>query len=280
MKNKLLVLFAIFMIAGTGFAMARPTMDWITQGNGEFTGSIWVDKKIAMGVPIPTTAIDILTTTEDRPQLKLNSNARNGFLGMDVVSKGIPLGMLGGVTLTHTDQVLAGNIGLFAYDSAKGILLSLQKPTQTVKVNYADFDVLTIDPSNGYQLMHLEAPSNLNNPQLSMNNNDPNAASGISTWNEGKPIGTFMSYSRNSENETLKGKTVVMAHPQSNGVAIVADTYSGGIDFFTQGSRAQNLKMSITPTGDVKINSLAGEGNAFACLDSSGKLYRSAIACN
>jgi hypothetical protein len=32
--------------------------------------------------------------------------------------------------------------------------------------------------------------------------------------------------------------------------------------------------------GDLSINDLSGTGNAFACLDSTGTLYRSATACN
>jgi len=36
---------------------------------------------------------------------------------------------------------------------------------------------------------------------------------------------------------------------------------------------------SIDSGGNITINALSGSGNAYACLNSGGKLYRSATAC-
>ena len=39
-------------------------------------------------------------------------------------------------------------------------------------------------------------------------------------------------------------------------------------------------KVRFTSAGDVKINKLAGSGNAYACVNANGQLYRSAAACS
>jgi len=49
----------------------------------------------------------------------------------------------------------------------------------------------------------------------------------------------------------------------------------GVISFY---SNAQE-RMKVDTSGGVTISALAGTGNAYACIDSTGKIYRSATAC-
>ena len=44
------------------------------------------------------------------------------------------------------------------------------------------------------------------------------------------------------------------------------------------GGRAE--RMRITSTGEVNIKNLAGTGNAYACINASGTIFRSATPCN
>lgn len=56
-----------------------------------------------------------------------------------------------------------------------------------------------------------------------------------------------------------------------------------GDDLFVQGSAEVNgqvyINSSITVISDVNLLNLTGSGNAYACIDANGKLYRSNTTC-
>lgn len=59
------------------------------------------------------------------------------------------------------------------------------------------------------------------------------------------------------------------------------------LDFYTGDSGSNNanldsskIRMSINAVGNVTINSLTGTGNAYACINASGQLYRSSSPCS
>lgn len=56
-------------------------------------------------------------------------------------------------------------------------------------------------------------------------------------------------------------------------------TNSGKFTIGTFNAGSYGSRMTIKADGSVIINSLAGSGNAYICVDNTGKLYRSASAC-
>ena len=62
-------------------------------------------------------------------------------------------------------------------------------------------------------------------------------------------------------------------------------TYTSTPAYFTfetapVGSTARAERMKIGSDGVIKINGLSGSGNAYACIDASGNLFRSTSPCN
>ncbi len=69
----------------------------------------------------------------------------------------------------------------------------------------------------------------------------------------------------------------------NNGAGTVTNNHGLKIEDQTEGTNNWAIKTGLGKVqfgDDVTVDSLAGTGNAFACLDSNGKLYRSATACN
>lgn len=72
--------------------------------------------------------------------------------------------------------------------------------------------------------------------------------------------------------------------------SVTLESSLGGMAGLTVGSLTSATSLSVAGTltaqanidvaGDITNSSLAGTGNAYACLDSTGKLYRSSTACN
>lgn len=97
-----------------------------------------------------------------------------------------------------------------------------------------------------------------------------------------------------SGNITLPGSTSILSHDIAHILALAGDfststqaiTNSNNVSLVTYGTGLFNfysttlgLVYSISPSSGPTIKPLAGTGNAFACINTSGTLYRSSSAC-
>lgn len=49
---------------------------------------------------------------------------------------------------------------------------------------------------------------------------------------------------------------------------------------YKQGTPGRSQRFTVSSSGDVIFNDLTGSGNAYLCIDSTGKVFRSDTACN